>query len=241
MLCASRRAFTSTGGLPPRRAGSPAYRSSGGRAIPADRIAGRLARRMRRAWRAVTLAPPNDGWFLWRSRAGPNAGRAGTATSFTSARSRNRCPPHSRPQLTPPRRSARWRSRSATTPPPSCGRTRSSSTSLTSTASPAAAARLSAELAGCPSHGVPFTAELADCDGLLSFGIDPPRSEHALEWQERESWRLWLTNRLAVALVSARRDGGPLEPWQYALARIEFDGIDPSTWAPAGDLWAEAA
>ena len=103
----------------------------------------------------------------------------------------------------------------------------------------AAATRLAAELAGCPGHGVPFTAELAQSNGLLSWGIDPPRSEHMLEWQERESWRLWVTNRLALALVAARRDGGPLEPWRYALARIELDGIDTATWAPRGDLWEE--
>jgi hypothetical protein len=105
----------------------------------------------------------------------------------------------------------------------------------------AGAARLAHELAGCPVHGVPFTAELAGSDGLLSFGIDPPRPEHAIAWQERESWRLWLTNRLAVALLAARRDGGTLEPWQYALARLELEGIDPSTWAPPADLWDEAA
>ena len=105
----------------------------------------------------------------------------------------------------------------------------------------AAARRLAHELAGCPGHGVPFTAELADSGGLVSYGIDPPRPEFALAWQERESWRLWLTNRLAVALFAARRDGGPLEPWQYALARLEIDGIDPSTWAPSADLWEEAA
>jgi hypothetical protein len=62
-----------------------------------------------------------------------------------------------------------------------------------------------------------------------------------LEWQERESWRLWVTNRLALALVAAQRDGGVLEPWQYALARIEFEGIDATTWTPHGGPWAEAA
>ena len=102
------------------------------------------------------------------------------------------------------------------------------------------AAQLSSELAGCPSQGVPFTAELAGSEGLLSWGMDPPRSQHMLEWQERESWRLWVTNRLALALVAARRDGGLLEPWQYALARIELEGIDATTWTPHGDLWAEA-
>jgi hypothetical protein len=86
---------------------------------------------------------------------------------------------------------------------------------------------------------VPFSCELGDRDGLLSWGVDPPRSEHTLEWQERESWRLWLTNRLALALVGARLDGGALEPWRYALARVELEGVDTATWAPLGDLWAD--
>ena len=62
-----------------------------------------------------------------------------------------------------------------------------------------------------------------------------------LGWQERESWRLWVTNRLAVALVAARRDGAAVEPWRYALARAELDGVDVATWAPRGDPWAEAS
>jgi hypothetical protein len=104
-----------------------------------------------------------------------------------------------------------------------------------------AAQRLAGKLAGCPAQGVPFTAELAGSDGLVSYGIDPPRPEFALAWQERESWRLWLTNRLAVALLDARRNGGQFQPWQYAMARLAIDGVDPLTWAPSGDLWEEAA
>jgi hypothetical protein len=42
-------------------------------------------------------------------------------------------------------------------------------------------------------------------------------------------------------MIAARRDGGSLEPWQYALARLELEGIDASTWAPPADLWDEAA
>jgi hypothetical protein len=105
----------------------------------------------------------------------------------------------------------------------------------------AAARRLATKLAGCPSHGVPFTAELCDSDGLLSWGMDPPRSEHRLDWRERESWRLWLTNSLALAIVVAQRDGGPLEPWRYAMIRAELEGIDSTTWAPRCDPWQDAA
>ena len=62
------------------------------------------------------------------------------------------------------------------------------------------ASRLRTALGGIEAHGVPFTASL-DAEGLISWGIDPPRNEHLLSWQERESWRLWLTNRIALALI----------------------------------------
>jgi hypothetical protein len=201
---------------------------------------GTLARRMRRAWQIVDLAPPNDGWFLWRSRQPPKNKHNDRYKLYVSPL----------PEAVPTAFSA------ATEAAEETGavalKVGNDAASLLRPDKivlyfsdldrvSAAARRLAHELAGCPSHGVPFTAELADSGGLVSYGIDPPRPEFALVWQERESWRLWLTNRLAVALLAARRDGGPLEPWQYALARLEIDGIDPSTWAPSADLWEEAA
>ena len=95
-----------------------------------------------------------------------------------------------------------------------------------------AAAELGSALAGLPAHGVPFTAAI-DASGLVSWGLDPPRSEAVLAWQERESWRLWVTNRLAAALLSARNsqsDG--VEPWQFAIERLRLAGVDPDSWTP---------
>jgi hypothetical protein len=201
---------------------------------------GTLARRMRRAWQIVDLAPPNDGWFLWRSRQPLNSKRNDRYKLYVSPL----------PEAVPTALSA-----AAEIAEETGAVALKVGNDAVSLLRPdkivlyfsdldrvcAAARRLAGELAGCPAHGVPFTAELADSGGLVSYGIDPPRPEFALVWQERESWRLWLTNRLAVALLAARRDGGALEPWQYALARLEIDGIDPSTWVPAADLWEEAA
>lgn len=104
----------------------------------------------------------------------------------------------------------------------------------------AAADLLAKRLDGCPAHGVPFTAELSG-DGLLSWGCDPPASERLLGWQPQESWRLWVTNRLANGLVTARVRGGnrsaAIEPWQYALERLELEGIDTVSWTVAGRKW----
>jgi hypothetical protein len=101
----------------------------------------------------------------------------------------------------------------------------------------AAADRLAVELSECPQHGVPFTAELSGC-GLLSWGIDPPRREQFLPWQERESWRLWITNRLASALVIANaRAASPKNAVQFALERLRLEGVDVGTWTASETVW----
>jgi hypothetical protein len=99
----------------------------------------------------------------------------------------------------------------------------------------ATADRLRQTLEGVPAHGVPFTADLSG-DGLVSWGMDPPRGSQALGTQHT-SWRVWMTQRLAVALVAARHDACEIEPWQFALRRLQLDGIDPATFAPKPDLW----
>ena len=99
------------------------------------------------------------------------------------------------------------------------------------------AASLETELAGCPAHGVPFTAALTE-DGLLSWGIDPPRSEQIPGWRSIESWRVWIANLLARAILRGRsfRDRA-MEPWQYALLRLRLEGVQIQTWLPAASMW----
>jgi hypothetical protein len=100
-----------------------------------------------------------------------------------------------------------------------------------------AAVELRALLGGLGAHGVPFTADITR-DGLLSWGVDPPTSEQSPGLAGGESWRLWLANRLALALLAARGATAPdAEPWQYALERIALEGVDPATWAPRQTLW----
>jgi hypothetical protein len=93
----------------------------------------------------------------------------------------------------------------------------------------AAADGLAARLAGAAAHGVPFTCAIGD-DGMLSWGSDPVSDSTS---RERESWRLWITNRLADALLHAKAapsDAVPAET--FALARVALDGVDPDTWTP---------
>jgi hypothetical protein len=102
-----------------------------------------------------------------------------------------------------------------------------------------AAAVLHRELAGCDAHGVPFTAGLDDT-GLLSWGVDPPESDRALRWLQRESWRLWVVQRLAgaLAIAKAARGANAVEPWRFALERARRQGIDIETWTPSATLWS---
>ncbi len=112
-----------------------------------------------------------------------------------------------------------------------------------------AAHGLAAALAGLPAQGVPFTAEIGG-GGLLSWGADPPRGE-GLPWEGQMSWRLWLTHRLARALLAAREGSGSgggegsngghgIPPWRFALERLRLEGVDTDTWTPGALLWKEA-
>lgn len=96
---------------------------------------------------------------------------------------------------------------------------------------------LERKLAGIPAHGVPFTAEIAG-NGLLSWGIDPPLEQETPGWQEPESWRQWVTNRLARALLMAKM-APPCkrEPWRFALERLRLEGVDIETWTPTQSTW----
>jgi hypothetical protein len=104
-----------------------------------------------------------------------------------------------------------------------------------------AASMMQRELAGCEAQGVPFTAFL-DESGLLSWGVDPPKTETALRRLQSTSWRLWVAQRLggAMAVAKAARTSAAAEPWRFAVARIQRMGITPATWTPLPALWSAA-
>ena len=104
-----------------------------------------------------------------------------------------------------------------------------------------AASMMRRELAGCDAHGVPFTAAL-EATGLLSWGVDPPESERVVRWLQRQSWRLWVVQRLGSAMATARaaRTASAVEPWRFAVARIQRLGVDVDTWTPSATLWSSS-
>jgi hypothetical protein len=88
--------------------------------------------------------------------------------------------------------------------------------------------QLREELAGFPCQGVPFAAKL-DKSGLLSWGVDLPSANH-------ESWRSWITHRLAVSMIAASEVDLPVEPWQYAVGRLQLEGVNTMDWTPTPEL-----
>jgi len=101
----------------------------------------------------------------------------------------------------------------------------------------AVASELASRFKGIAAHGVPFSAEITR-DGLLSWGMDPPESERLLNWQEPESWRLWVVRRLAAAMIAAQSDSRPgMAPGKFALERLRHEGIDVDGWTPSLSIW----
>lgn len=99
------------------------------------------------------------------------------------------------------------------------------------------AERLFGRIGGMAAHGVPFTCELHG-DGLLSWGMDPPKRTQVLPWQERQSWRLWVVNKLATALLAVKTQSShAVEPWKFALERVRLDGIETNSWTPSPDIF----
>jgi hypothetical protein len=88
--------------------------------------------------------------------------------------------------------------------------------------------------AGAVAQGVPFTAPI-DSDGLLSWGMDPPRFEQVLQSQQLQSWRQWLTGRIAVYVLAGREAGTDVH--SFIRNRIELDGVDPVSWTPNLAIW----
>jgi len=98
------------------------------------------------------------------------------------------------------------------------------------------AERLGEALAGCAAQGVPFTAPLGET-ALLSWALDPSDDLTRPSWLQRDSWRSWVTNRLAKYLrqaAASRRSAADMV--RYALMRITLDDIDIEQWV-AGESW----
>jgi len=100
-----------------------------------------------------------------------------------------------------------------------------------------AANALVSRLGSVSPQGVPFSAEIA-LGGLLSWGMDPPRTARVLTWQGYDSWRLWIVRRLASAMLAAQHESASdVDPSRYAMERLHLDGVDVDGWVPPNGNW----
>ncbi len=96
-----------------------------------------------------------------------------------------------------------------------------------------ASEKLERVLKGVKAQGVPFTAQIAK-NGVLSWGVDPPSDNNRSD----QSWRSWITIQLSNALITAKRVKNlNIEPWEYALNRLQLEGVDTDTWIPSKNIW----
>jgi hypothetical protein len=96
------------------------------------------------------------------------------------------------------------------------------------------------DLSAASSQGVPFTAGI-DRSGFLSWGMDPPKLLSSIGSHEFQSWRGWISWRVAIAVLSARGTADERDIVPFVLRRLELDGIDTGTWTPNLAIWRDAA
>lgn len=100
----------------------------------------------------------------------------------------------------------------------------------------ATARRIAPRLAGMAAQGVPFTAALGR-SGLLSWGADPPPAVAQTLPEHEQSWRRWVSARLAEAILAERgisssaASAAPADTALAALARLHAAGVPPD-WTP---------
>jgi hypothetical protein len=93
------------------------------------------------------------------------------------------------------------------------------------------AALLKKELSVYIAQGVPFTAQI-DEKGLLSWGTDPPSSD-VLTAIEGGSWRLKVTDQLALAIIRAQTDELDFQQTiLFVRAKLFSVGISAEDWTP---------
>jgi len=81
-------------------------------------------------------------------------------------------------------------------------------------------------------QGTPFSFQINSDNPLVSLGVDPPRG-----FTELFSWRLYITNKLALAINGARRSDSRY-PLDNIHTYMRLIGIDSVNWCPLKDDWS---
>jgi len=82
------------------------------------------------------------------------------------------------------------------------------------------------------SQGTPFSYQVNADNPLVSMGVDPPSI-----LGERNSWRLYITNKIALAIQGVRRTQAK-EPVEYIHSYMRVLGVDSHNWKPLNKDWS---
>lgn len=94
----------------------------------------------------------------------------------------------------------------------------------------AAAELLGATIKNIRVQGIPFTRRY-DLTGLVSGGIDPPKSDLRDDQRMGTSWRVWISSKVGRSLVLAgAHKRYPISAEQNALWTLKVLGVDPERW-----------
>lgn len=93
------------------------------------------------------------------------------------------------------------------------------------------ARELLGETASLEGHGVPFTYQLEGGGGMVSVGVDPPGA-----FGIENSWRRYVTDKLALAIQGAHRKGAA-DIMGYIRTYMKIFGVDIDEWRPAAGDW----
>lgn len=201
----------------------------------------KLANKLKDEWQQSTMAPPNNGWFVWKRKS-----RKKDKSSPDRIRYKLYISPSMSDTATVLRESISTLAEEEGVSTFKVGKGSEGLlrpdkmvayfASFESLA--AVEKRLFSKLEGAAVQGTPFTADFSS-HGLTSWGQDPPASDHLTGWLLDRSWRTWIASRLASGIIAARTSPAcDIEPWEFALEKIELLGVDLKTWSPKAEVWS---
>ena len=94
------------------------------------------------------------------------------------------------------------------------------------------ACKMSKTLTSFHYQGTPFSFQVNPDNPLVSMGVDPPR-----KFGDLFSWRLYITNKLSLAMQGARRTKAK-NPINYIHTYMRMIGVDSYNWRPLSDDWS---
>jgi hypothetical protein len=93
------------------------------------------------------------------------------------------------------------------------------------------AREMARSLATYDGQGTPFSYQVDPRCSIVSLGVDPP-------WRNGDisSWRLYITNKLALGIQGAHRNRAK-KPLEYVYTYMQMMDVDSHQWCPIDENW----